>query len=83
MGGRDPAAHRLLDHPCLQVLVETERHIAVMEAVVRDAEEASGNFVHDCHIAALMIEHEVRRIVTYDSHFQRFPGIEVVKPGAA
>ncbi len=76
-------AHRLLEHPSLQVLAETERHVAVLDAVVRDAGGASGNFVHDCHIAALMAEHDARRIVTYDSHFRRFPGIEVVKPGAS
>lgn len=39
-----------------------------------------GNLVHDAHIAAVLAEHGVRRIYTFDQHFRRFPGLEVVDP---
>lgn len=70
----------LLRHPSLDMLVETERHASALEAVVKEAGGASGNFVHDCHIAALMREHDVTWIVTADAHFRRFPGMEVTAP---
>ena len=70
----------LLAHPRVTLLQETDRHLDVFENVVQKAGGASGNFVHDCHIAALMNEHDVGRIVTADSHFRRFPGLEVLAP---
>ena len=70
----------LLDHPSIEVLNETERHASVLETAVRTAGGASGNFVHDCHIAALLIEHDVRCIVTGDAHFRRFPDLIVLTP---
>ncbi len=39
-----------------------------------------GNLVHDAHIAAVLAEHGVRRIYTFDQDFRRFPGVEVVDP---
>jgi toxin-antitoxin system PIN domain toxin len=72
----------LLSHRSVELLTETERHAAVLCEVVRDAGPVSGNFVHDCHIAALMAEHDVRRIHTFDTHFRRFSHLEVVVPGA-
>lgn len=70
----------MIRHPALQLLVETDRHVDVMEQVIKEAGGASGNFVHDCHIAALMVEHDVYRIVTADADFRRFPMLEVVAP---
>jgi predicted nucleic acid-binding protein len=72
----------LLAHPTLEILGETERHLAALELVAGEAGSVSGNFVHDCHLGALMHEHDVRQIITFDTHFRRFPGIEVVQPSA-
>lgn len=71
----------LLDHPWIEILPEGDRHVACLRDVAAKAAPVSGNFVHDCHLAALMREHDVRRIVTLDSHFRRFPDLEVVHPG--
>ncbi len=70
----------ILVHPRLEILVEGELHLDALERVVEEAGGASGNFVHDCHVAALMAEHDVRRIVTADRGFRRFGGIEVLLP---
>ena len=71
----------LLDHPALDLLAETARHVEVLARVVAEAAGASGNFVHDCHVAALMAEHDVRRIVTFDAHYRRFRNLDVLSPG--
>ena len=63
--------------PNAVVLAETERHAEVLDRLLADV-QPKGNFVHDAHIAAVMIEHGVRDIVTTDSDFERFPGIRVV-----
>ena len=43
-------------------------------------EHARGKDVPDAHLAALMRQHDVRRIYTRDGGFRRFEGIEVVDP---
>lgn len=63
--------------PNAVVLSETERHAEVLDRLLADV-QPKGNLVHDAHIAAVMIEHGVRDIVTSDSDFERFPGIRVV-----
>jgi hypothetical protein len=45
-------------------------------------EHARGRDVPDAHVAALMRQHDVRRIYTRDRGFARFEGIEVVDPFA-
>ena len=45
-------------------------------------EHARGQDVPDAHLAALMRQHDVRRIYTRDRGFRRFEGIEVVDPFA-
>jgi toxin-antitoxin system PIN domain toxin len=69
---------RLLHHPGLEVLQETAAHLAVCRSLAGTAGGAAGNFVHDCHVAALMQEHDVRTIVTADAHFRRFGIFEVL-----
>lgn len=73
----------LLSHPTLQILTETPRHAEVLKTTIMEAGGASGNFLHDCHIAALMKEHDVTTIITADSHFRRFPGLQVCAPEEA
>ena len=72
----------VLASPSLVLLSETPRHAEVMDAVVRDA-GASGNIVHDAHIAALCIEHGVAELVTGDRDFSRFEGLRVFDPFSA
>ncbi|HYO45262.1 MAG TPA: TA system VapC family ribonuclease toxin [Gemmatimonadota bacterium] len=69
----------LLESPTLLLLSETPRHAEVMERVVAGA-RATGNLVHDAHIAALCLEHGVREILTGDRDFSRFEGLTVTNP---
>jgi predicted nucleic acid-binding protein len=41
---------------------------------------ATGNLVHDAHIAAVLLEHGVHEIWTADRDFARFPGLKVHDP---
>jgi toxin-antitoxin system PIN domain toxin len=63
--------------PNAVVLSETTAHAEVLDRLLVDV-QPTGNLVHDAHIAAVMIEHGVRDIVTNDADFRRFPGIRVV-----
>jgi predicted nucleic acid-binding protein len=40
----------------------------------------AGNLVHEAHTAILMREPGIRRIVTRDTDFHRFPFLEIVDP---
>lgn len=66
--------------PHVEILQETPRHWDVLQTVVQDTGRLRGNILHDCHIATLMREHDIRRIYTADSHFRLFKGITVVNP---
>jgi len=69
----------ILASPSLLLLSETSRHADIMETLLRKA-GASGNLVHDAHIAALCLEHGVRELITGDRDFARFPGLTVRNP---
>jgi uncharacterized protein len=73
-------AAALLASPGLSVLVQTQRHAEVAEAVISELPHLSGNVVHDTHTAILMREHGVSRICTRDTDFSRFPFLEVIDP---
>ncbi len=70
---------RILASPSLILLSETVRHAEVMAAVV-EASGATGNLVHDAHIAALCLEHGVSELVTGDRDFSRFPQVRTFNP---
>lgn len=70
----------LLTAPGLRVLTPTPRHAAVLDEVVGQVPLLSGNLFHDAETAVLMKEHGIRRIVTRDVDFHRFPSLEVVDP---
>jgi len=70
---------RILVSPSLVLLGETTRHADVMATVV-EASGATGNLVHDAHIAALCIEHGVSELITGDRDFARFPQIRTFNP---
>jgi hypothetical protein len=70
---------RILDSPSLVLLAETERHVALLDQVIRQA-GATGNLIHDAHIVALCLEHGVSELLTGDRDFSRFQGLRVVNP---
>jgi predicted nucleic acid-binding protein len=73
----------MLASPALGILVETDRHSAVVDQVLREVPHLNGNLFHDAHTAILMREHGIRRIYTRDTDFHRFPFLEVLDPLAA
>jgi toxin-antitoxin system PIN domain toxin len=70
----------VLASPALGILVETDRHGAVVDEVVQETPHLAGNLIHDAHTAILMREHGIRRIYTRDTDFHRFSFLEVVDP---
>jgi hypothetical protein len=70
----------LLASPGLEVLVPTDRHAAVAARVFDEIPQLAGNLVHDAHTAILMREHGIRRIVTRDTDYHRFPFLEPIDP---
>lgn len=70
----------MLASPALGILIETDRHAAVVDQVLQEIPHLSGNLLHDAHTAILMREHGIRRIYTRDTDFHRFPFLEVVDP---
>jgi uncharacterized protein len=51
-----------------------------MRTTTREMPDICGNLVFDLHTAALMREHGVTRIYTYDGDFRRFPFLDVQVP---
>lgn len=70
----------LLASPGLALLEPTRRHQAVLEQTLMELPDLRGNLVHDLHIAVLMREHGVSRIMTRDSDFHRFRFLTVLDP---
>jgi len=70
---------RPLASPSVFLLAETARHASVLDQILRQA-GASGNLVHDAHIAALCLEHGVSELITGDRDFTRFAGLKILNP---
>lgn len=70
----------LLASPGLGLLTPTERHAEVADQVIAELPHLAGNLLHDAYTAILMREHGIRRIVTRDTDFHRFPFLETVDP---
>ncbi|MGH2786730.1 MAG: type II toxin-antitoxin system VapC family toxin [Actinomycetota bacterium] len=70
----------LLAAPGLRVLGETGRHLGVLAELLDEMPQLEGNAFHHAHIAALMREHGIRRIVTRDTDFHRYSFLEVIDP---
>jgi len=71
----------LLESPSLTLLGEGPGHPGQLRRAVQSG-RATGNLVHDAHIAALLVEHGVREFWTADRDFRRFPGLAVRDPFA-
>jgi uncharacterized protein len=71
----------VLAAPSCEMLTSTDRHPATLRAVLQErGTTLAGNVLHDTHTAVLMREHGLRRIITRDTDFHRFPFLEVVDP---
>ncbi|MGH2826217.1 MAG: TA system VapC family ribonuclease toxin [Actinomycetota bacterium] len=70
----------VLAAPALGVLIATPRHADVLTELTEIVPQLTGNLWHDAHTAVLMKEHGIRQIVTRDTHFHRFPFLEVIDP---
>ena len=64
--------------PSAVLVNPTARHADVLSTLVSRV-GAGGNLVNDAHLAALAVEHRAR-IVTYDSDFGRFDGVQWDSP---
>lgn len=70
---------RVMSSPSLHLLHETRRHRGFLNEVIRSS-GATGNLVHDAHIAALCLEHGVTEFITGDRDFARFGRLTVHDP---
>ena len=72
---------RILASPSLLMLHEGPRHAELMALTIASS-GATGNLVHDAHIAALCLEHGVTELITGDRDFGRFAELRVHHPFA-
>lgn len=70
---------QLRESPSLVMLGDGPAHLRHMTKTLRES-AATGNLVHDGHIATLCLEHGVSDLYTMDRDFSRFPGLRVVHP---
>lgn len=73
--------NELRESPSLLMLGDGPAHARYMSVTVGES-EATGNLVHDAHIAALCLEHGVSELYTMDRDFTRFRGLKVTRPFA-
>ncbi len=69
----------LLSQPRVRVLSEDDGFLAIYRKVSGNF-PVRGNLVPDAHIAALLLQHGVRKIYTADSDFKKFEFLEVRNP---
>ena len=70
---------RFRSSPSLVMLGDGPAHLRHMTKVIRES-GATGNLVHDAHIAALCMEHGVSELYTMDRDFSRFSGLKIKHP---
>jgi uncharacterized protein len=69
----------VMDSPSMLLLSETDRHAELMASIVKES-AATGNLIHDAHIAALCLEHGVTELISADRDFLRFKSLKIVNP---
>lgn len=69
----------LLSLPRVRVLSEVEGFLEVYREVTGHF-PVRGNLVPDAHLAALLLQHGVRRLYTADRDFRKFEFLEVADP---
>jgi len=71
---------KFIDDADIRILPETENHYNFLRMVVNNVGGARGNFWHDCHIAATLLEHGIDVIYTRDKDFRKFSILKVIDP---
>lgn len=69
--------------PNVEILQETSRHLQILEnfnLFNLEVRSLKGNILHDVHTLILMKEHDLKKIYTADTDFNRFREIEVINP---
>ena len=69
----------LLASPAFLPLAESDRHAGYAQRALA-APGVAGNLVHDAHIAAVLANHGITQIWTFDQDLRRFPGLTVKDP---
>ena len=69
----------LLNQPRVRVLSEDDGFLTIYRQV-SGSFPVRGNLVPDAHLAALLLQHGVRKIYTADSDFKKFEFLEVKNP---
>ena len=67
-----------LAQPCVSILEPTDRHLRVLQDLLRPLGTA-GNLTSDAHLAAVAMEHGAE-LHSCDADFARFPGLRWVNP---
>lgn len=70
----------VLAAPAVEVLAAGDRHSDIVAELLETAPDLRGGQMLETQIAATMIEHGVKRIITRDTLFHRFPMLDVVDP---
>ena len=70
----------ILAAPSLNVLAAGANHRVIIVGILDELPDLRGVLMHETQIVATMLEHGVRRIITRDTEFHRFPMLEVVDP---
>jgi uncharacterized protein len=68
-----------LESPSLMLLVESEGYWRQLKSSMQ-AGRIAGPLVHDAHVAALCVVHEVSELWSADRDFGRFAGLKVRNP---
>ena len=68
-----------MESPTLVLLHENEGYFDTLEEVLRRA-NAQGPMVHDARIAALCLRYGVKKLLTADRDFSRFPQLRTENP---
>lgn len=70
----------LLSAPGCRMLIPEPTHPHIVRALVADSADLRGNIWHDAETVALMQATGIRRVISRDTDFHRFAGIEVLDP---
>lgn len=70
----------ILAAPNLRLLKEGEDHWRVFMDITRNHPGMYGPFLYDCHLAAMLKEHGVKKILTADKGFSRFSFLTIINP---
>lgn len=62
------------------ILTETHSHKETIAELIKGLPSEKGNFVHDCHYAAILKENGIKKIITCDTDFKKFDFLKVINP---